>query len=168
MSNINLLDTNEFQFTLSEAANVSGLSEKSLRNWVHREVVNVGGMHRTGRRLYSVLDIIELKVMAELTNAVAMPPTNAASLARYARDRCLEMSLRDESGELLYKGQKEENRKYLIAWFDGKDHLADVVLLENHFGNHSIPNAVVVVPLDDLVLRVMNMCLDILEQDSEE
>lgn len=155
------------QFTHGEAVEVSGVPSKQLNNWIQREVIHVGEMHRTGRRLFSPVDLLMLKIMGELTQMVGMPPASAADLASYAVKRASEMSERDDSGMLKYKGLMGEgnNRAYLVTWFDGEGMKAKVSTLNDFFGAHSIPHAVVVLPLDDIVMRVMNLCADILERE---
>lgn len=153
------------QFVHGEAVEVSGVPSKTLNNWIQRGLIDIGEMHRTGRRLFSAMDLIELKVLGQLTMITGMTPANAVPLAQYARKRALEISERDDGGELKYKGLKNENRKYLVAWYDKEQYKAKIETLEHFFGEHSIPHAVVVVPLDDIVMRVLNLCADVLERE---
>ncbi len=156
---------NEPTFTHGEAVKVTGVSSRNLNNWIQRGVIDFGMMHRTGRRLFSWAELVLLKVIGDLTECISMPPAEAVLLAIYAKDRITEMTERDQVGNLIYKGLKSENRKYLVAWFDGNNHKADIVLLEDFFGKHSIPHAVVVLPLDDIILRVINKAVGILKEE---
>lgn len=159
---INLYEPN---FTHGEAVEVSEVPSKILNNWIQRGVIDLGEKHRTGRRLFSVMDLIELKVMGQLNLSISVTPKIAAFLAGYARRRAEEMLERDEQGSLLYKGLQEEERQYLVAFFHGETVTVKVVNINDFFGKHTIPNAVIVIPLDDIVVRVQNHCVDIIERN---
>ena len=93
----------EHQFTLAEAAMISGVPEKTIRNWLARGSLPIGLKHRLGRWLFSTLDIIRLRVMNDLTQneLVPMKPTDAAHLAAVVADRAMRATFRDPAtGEL--------------------------------------------------------------------
>ena len=70
-------------FTLSETAEVAGVPERTLRSWLEREKIAVGVKNETfGRWMFSVLDIVRLRVMHLLTSGgVNLDPRFAAPIA---------------------------------------------------------------------------------------
>lgn len=162
-----LIDFEEGQFTHGEAVEITGVPSKTLNNWTQREVVNLGVMHRTGRRLYSIHDLIELKIVGDLSAVVQMPPALAAAAARWARQRSFEMSERDPDGKLIYKGMKAEQRHYLALYFRDGRHEIKCEKGIDWIANYSWPHPLIVVPLDDIVLRISNIAIDVLEREEQ-
>jgi len=74
-------------FTQAELCQVTGLNSVTVDTWLIRGVLQttkVGGRTLRGRRLFSMLAIFEWKVTSELVNRLAMPPSEAAKIARCA------------------------------------------------------------------------------------
>ncbi len=159
------IDLTEPQLTHGEAVEITGVTAKTLNNWTAREVIDLGIMHRTGRRLYSIVDLIQLKIVGELSHMVQMPPAHAATVGRYAIKRFLEMARRDEDGKLIYKGPAVEVRHFLIIWFDTEGHKILLVKGADFLTEHSYPHPIVVVPLDDIVTEVSTEALFLLERE---
>jgi MerR HTH family regulatory protein len=141
----------EPQFTHGEAVAITALPSTTLNNWIQREVVRVGTMHRTGRRLYSLVDLIELKIVGELTELVAMPPANAAPIAKEVRERALIKA-----------------RAYLEVWFEAG--VPKVSLCEDFLEPQILPNLPhhthVVIPIGEIFARVAEAAQKILEMDT--
>lgn len=155
-------------FIHGEAVEITGAPSKQLNNWTQRGVIELGAMHRTGRRLYSIHDLIELKIISDLVAAVAMPPASAAAVAKWARKRSFEMTRRDEDGKLLYKGLAEETRHYLAVWFEDGEHKIDLKIGIDWLDKFKWPHPVTIVPLDDIVSTVVNKSFDVLEREHVE
>ena len=158
-------DMAEPTFTHGEVVEITGVPSKTLNNWTQREVIDLGTMHRTGRRLYSVFDLIELKVIGELVEMVNMPPAQASTAAKWARSRAFDITARDANGGLLYKGQKQERRHFLEIWFENGAHKIAKLEGMEWFTNHSCSHPFIIVPLDDIVLRVVNKSFEVLERE---
>jgi len=160
---------NEPMLTHSEASMVTGVAKKNLGQWHTRGVIpHIGEMHRTGRRLYSGFDLIELRLINDLTTMTAMQPKVAAAAAKYLRERAGDMSLRDKDGELLYKSQAEEDRRLAVVWFEKGSFKIDIKTYSDRCESlmkHSIPFPQIVIPLDDIVIRVQNEICDLLERE---
>ena len=77
------LKLEEHRFSTSDAIRLSGVPEKSLRNWLasERRVLQIGVRHFTGRILFSVLDIFQIAALHDLTRRAGMAPSDAAGIA---------------------------------------------------------------------------------------
>ena len=160
-----MFNLEEPMLTRGEAVEITGIPSKTLNNWTQREVVNLGQMHRTGRRLYSINDLVELKIIGSLAEMVQMPPAHAAAVAKWARQRSMEMTERDASGNPKHRGNKHTPRHSLRVWFDKGQHKIDLEVGDDWFSKHSFPFPFIVVPLDDIVHRVVLDAFDVLERE---
>lgn len=112
----------EYQFTLTEAATVSGVPEKSIHNWMKRDILPIGRKHRLGRWQFSMLDLIRLATMHDLTQLVPLKPTDAARIADLVAKRAWERTERNlATGELrdLERGVRT-NVNILVAFDEGE------------------------------------------------
>jgi hypothetical protein len=155
----------EPQLTSSEVIEIIGISAKSLQNWIQRGVVSIGTMHRTGRRLFSVLDTVELSIVHELSTVVSMPAAQAASAAAWARKRGFEMTERDETGKLKYRGTKHSPRHFLLIYVKGDDHRIRHEIGTDWLTTYVMEHPYVVVPIDEIVSRIQKKALDVLERE---
>lgn len=167
------ISLDEPMFTHGEVVRITGINSKSLSQWSQRidAISAIGQMHRTGRKLYSVYDLIELKVIGDVVSMAGVQPSLAASASKYVRERAIEMSERDSQGQLLYRGQKDEDRRLVIFWFEGASHRIKVIPYSQRIkelSSHSIPYPQIVIPLDDIILSVQNKIGDVLEEEGEE
>lgn len=85
----------EPQLTRGEASELSGSPTKDLDNWHQRGVIDLGRM-TGGRRLYSIMDVFELKIIRELTTVVQVAPSIAASVARHIRNHPFDIAREDQ------------------------------------------------------------------------
>lgn len=154
---INIADP---QFTHGEAVKISGISSKTLNNWTQRDLLKVGIMHRSGRRMYSITDLILLRVLHELTSLVGMSPSNAIPLAEIAAKRAVEMSERDSDGKLKYK--RDEDCIYVIARYSDGSYPVNFVKRSDIF-LYSLPHCCVLIPLDDIAFEVTADAIDLLQ-----
>jgi hypothetical protein len=90
----------ERQFTLGEAATLSRVPHRSIRNWMARDVIVLGERHFLGRWMFSVLDVLKLAVMHDLCVKMTFSPSIAAKLAEAVAQVAWDSSKRDASGTL--------------------------------------------------------------------
>ena len=91
-----LLD--ERRFGTGEVVRLSGVAEKQIANWHARDVLRLGELHFTKRRVYSLLDAIQFAVMADLTQRVPLKPSDAKAAAEYLARYVVEQAPRDAGG----------------------------------------------------------------------
>ena len=167
-SPLNLLEP---MFTHGEAVKVTGITSRTLSQWQQRNIASdVGEMHRTGRRLYSILDLVELRVIGDLVSITSMQPSIASAAARYVRERALELSERDENGTLKSIGQSPNNRRLAVLHFNNGKHSIRVTTYKDRIKElekNSIPFPQVILPLDDIAKRVINDVIDMMEDSGE-
>ena len=74
-------------FTQAELCKITGLDSVTVDTWLLRGIMHttkVGGRILRGRRLFSVLAIFEAAVIGELVTHLAIPPSEAAKVAKCA------------------------------------------------------------------------------------
>jgi hypothetical protein len=131
----------EHQFTLSDAAFLSGVPAKSIRNWIARDVLPLGHRHFLGRWLFSLLDILKLSVMHDLSVRLSFNPRDAARLAEMAGAIAMDSTARDASGQLLDSADGfRPNRNIVVSFNDDGLPLAGVADIRNP-GNYYPPAA---------------------------
>ncbi|MFZ5617559.1 MAG: MerR family transcriptional regulator [Pseudomonadota bacterium] len=82
MSMKTTISASEPIFTHGDAQKIAGISAKSLSQWHQRDQLpGVGTMSRSGRRLYSLIDLWRLKLTDELVGQTGAPPGEACRLA---------------------------------------------------------------------------------------
>lgn len=76
------ISASEAIFTHGDAQKIVGISAKSLSQWHQRDQLpGIGTMSRSGRRLYSLIDLWRLKLTDELVSQTGAPPSEACRLA---------------------------------------------------------------------------------------
>ena len=83
------MDVQNGFFTQAELCEITGLDSVTIDTWLIRGILHttkVGGRTLRGRRLFSMLAIFEAAVTGELVNRLAMPPSEAAKVAKCAVD----------------------------------------------------------------------------------
>ena len=81
------MDVRAASFSQRELCQITGLDTVTVDTWLIRgilETTRVDGRVLRGRRLFSVLAIFEAKVTADLVSGLAMPPSEASKVARFA------------------------------------------------------------------------------------
>ncbi len=76
-----LINPDEHRFTMAEVVGDSTINATNLRNWMARDVLIVGQKHKLGRWLFSISDIIKIRVVQSLTAMAMMPPNEAHKIA---------------------------------------------------------------------------------------
>ena len=142
---------------------LSGVPLKDLENWQGRRLLSIGDRLPTGRRMYSLLDAIQLAAMHGLTRRVPIGPSNAAGaaevLARYVADN----SPRDAAGRPLADYNAiPRSLAYVLAVMDGEWRI-DRVSLSGGYANFAGPwgRAHVVLPIAELVADVLTRLLEL-------
>jgi hypothetical protein len=80
-----MIDVEAPIFTQAELCKITGLDNGTVDSWLLRgilETTKVGGRALRGRRLFSVAAIFQATVIAELVARLAIPPSEAAKVAR--------------------------------------------------------------------------------------
>ncbi len=117
-SNIGIADR---RFTLGDAAFVSGVSAKTIHNWHQRGVLAVGDLHFTGRRVFSLLDIVVLAAMHDLAVRLQMPLAQAALAAEMAAQLAAGAVATDELPHLFETDDARPCVNLLVAIGDDGD-----------------------------------------------
>ena len=157
----------EPMFTLPDAAFLSGVPEKSIRNWMARDVLRIGQKHFAGRWTYSVLDVLRLSIMHSLAVNISLPVRQAAHVAEVAATIATDSTTRDTSGAFLDAADGyRPNKNIVISWDEAGEPFAAVADIKRA-GNYYPPasgdlrRAHVVVPVtalfNDLVLRTADL-----------
>lgn len=111
-------------FTMSEAARLSGVEEKTIRNWIARDVTDAGTKFG-GRWAFSFNDILKLKVAGYLVGSLCLEASAAAKIAKEAgrmvAARALEQSERNPAtGKLIELETGFEHwQAVLVSFKDG-------------------------------------------------
>lgn len=151
------------QFTQREACTITGATKMNLDNWIARDILKIGGRNQTGRRLYSMFDLVQLAITSELTTICEVPVNTAAGIMDYAMRRFYELLDRDPSGALIH-GPKVPP-KMLLFWHENS--MGKTVICDGwaQAKKQAPAHPYVVVPLDKIFVRVINRALDVIEQD---
>ena len=87
-------------FTHGEACEISGVRSADLYNWIHRGIIDPGAKRRSGRRLYSIIDLIKLRVLGDLTHVIGMRPAFASAILDGVVRDLQRTFLADSAGDL--------------------------------------------------------------------
>lgn len=120
LSGSQLISVVEYEFTLGDAAQFAGVSDKTLRNWIDRNVIKVGKRSILGRRMFCLLDIIRISICNDLVQQARLEPSAAASIAGSPaiEDIIKQMTARDESGELVEAKKGYRPNINLLVYFE--------------------------------------------------
>lgn len=110
----------EYEFTLGEAAQFAGVPEKTLRNWIDRNVIKVGKQSILGRRMFCLLDIIRISICNDLVQQVRVEPSAAATIAvsPAIEEIVKQMAARDEDGTLIDLKKGYRPNVNLLVYFE--------------------------------------------------
>jgi hypothetical protein len=81
-----ILQPNDHRFTFTEMVGDNPTDAMNVRNWMARGVISIGLKHKLGRWLFSVSDIIRLRVVRSLIG-FAIPPAEANKIADLVVER---------------------------------------------------------------------------------
>jgi hypothetical protein len=116
------LDMQEPQFTFGEAAQLAGVDEKTVRNWLARDTLDVGSKN-AGRWEFSYMDVLQLKVAASLSTSLFLEPSVVGKIAKEAANmvshRAMQASERNpETGKLIELETGFQHWKAILVAFE--------------------------------------------------
>lgn len=164
MSKGDTINLNEPLFIHGEACTVAGIDGKSLNNWTQREIISLGQMHRSGRRLYSILDLVKLRVIADLARILKMGPSFAEAISQSVMPRAGEVFAALAKGK--FREAKDE-AQFLLAWAEPETDKFSVVRTKAGRLQEAIPEShpAIIVPIDVIVREVTGKALIILHNE---
>lgn len=153
-------------FIHGEACAIAGVDSMDLNNWVQRKVIDFGTMI-VGRRVYSIIDLVKLRVIGDLARTVAMKPAFAAAIAESVLPRATEIAALDNNGKLIHRHDPDGDPQYLIAWVEPD---ADRFTVARTWSSRlseavAVPHPVIIVPLDEVALETTSKALKLLDQE---
>lgn len=155
----------ERQFVFAEAVEITGVPPKDLNNWTQRGLIDIGEMHKTGRRLYSVADLIELGIVTEMSTFAETPASLAVAVAKHVKPRMLEMLKRDASGQPVYRGTKHSPRHFIRVWFENGNHNVAVHEGTDWLTLYGHEHPFVCIPLDEIIMKIQKAAIRALERE---
>lgn len=149
-------------FVHGEARSLTNLDRYILNSWIDRKVVNLGTKNRTKRRLYSIIDLIKLRVIADLAQVLKMSPSFAVAISESVLPRAQEVAANPIESA---KGEAQ----YLVAWAEPKSDLFTVRRVKAGRLPEVLaqPHPVIVVPLDEIARTITIKALSMLEEDGK-
>jgi hypothetical protein len=148
----------DYRFTLVEAAALANVPDGSVRNWIKREVLQVGQLHFTGRHIFSLLDAVRLAAMHDLTIRVPLLPSDAVQAAEFLVREVVKRMPTDADGRPIADPNAIEPAiAVALAVVDGEMNvgLIDPTMPGYAAWNGSWGRAHVVVPIKALVADVL-------------
>jgi hypothetical protein len=156
-------------FSFGDATQIAEMEAGLLNNWLAREIIDFGTMNRSGRRMYSIVDLIKLTIIAELNRTLQMRPTFAAAIAESVVPRALEIAALDENGKLKFKEYRglDDEPHFLIARAEPQDGKFHVMRIKYSKLSPSLVGLMpmIVVPLDYIAIAVAQKCLALLDME---
>lgn len=166
-------------FVFGEAVEITRFDAKDLNNWTQREILSLGTMHRSGRRMYSIADLIRLAIAGGL--APTMRPAFAVAVAQshVIKPRLLEIAALDDKNNLKHRGYYgKDEPHYLVAFAEpSKDNFAVRMVKESQLligvlqqGRQAItmirPSTTVVM-FDELAKAITNKAVNVFEREEQ-
>ncbi|WP_395708545.1 MerR family transcriptional regulator [Reyranella sp.] len=109
--------------TMSDAARLARVEEKTIRNWIARDMLNIG--QKIGSRwTFNFYDVLHLKVASYLVSCARMEPAVAADIAphvgKLVSDRALQKSERNpRTGKLVEHEAGYKHWQCVLIGFNG-------------------------------------------------
>ena len=171
-------DVDQSLFVRKEVLEILGIKkekEQDFDNLIQRSKIKIGTVRRLGRRMYSLADLCELKIVVDLVNYVSTPAGVAVGAANYAlktsvglsvRKRLMEITKRDAEGKMLYKGIKNEPHLYLVLWFEGGNPKITIHSGTDWFIQSTWSHPFIFLDLDHVIFCTVNKAFDVLEEEN--
>jgi hypothetical protein len=152
-------------FIHGEACAIAGVDSMDLNNWVQRKVIDFGTTI-VGRRVYSILDLVKLRVIGDLARTLTMKPTYAAAIAESVLPRATEVAALDSKGQLIHR-HPDGDPQYLIAWVEPEADRFTVARTSSSRLSEAVavPHPVIIVPLDEIALETTSKALELLDRE---
>jgi len=112
-----------YDISMSDAARLARVEEKTIRNWMFREMLDIG--QKVGPRwTFNFYDVLHLKVASYLVRCARMEPGIASKIApvvgKYVSDRALQSSERNPiTGQLRELETGYQHWQSVLVGFDG-------------------------------------------------
>ena len=149
------------RFSTADAIKLSGVSPAALANgrMSSRGYIKLGtrgnSRGRYGDMAYSMIDVLQLATLHDLTTRVHLHPADAAAVAEILADEVTRRARRDSTGRAIADLTGIPARlAFLIATLDGKPSIETVVLDGKHADAGTWSRAHIVLPVTDLVRDV--------------
>lgn len=163
------MDIHEPQFTRSEVVSVTGVDIEALKSWLKNGFIAVAPHQQGGsgkRRLFSVMDMIKIAVVSELT-LLRVPSSTANEIIASEKF--------EEWVELSRTTSEDKEAKYYFAamYWDGDKVVVQYFCNANQwdffsFGKDNVetsPKVVTIIRLLDIVLKVIYGADDLLREE---
>ena len=92
----------EVRLTIREALALAGLNEPVGRGYIHHGKVRTSGRLVEGREGFSLLDLVRLRAISDLTQRAGILPTDALNAAEMLTRLVLDHADVDEAGEPVW------------------------------------------------------------------
>lgn len=150
-------------FIHGEACAIAGVDSMDLNNWVQRGVIDFGTTI-VGRRVYSIIDLVKLRVIGDLARTLTLKPTFAAAIAESVLPRAKEIAALDNNGELIHPVHPDSYTNYLVAWVEPEADRFTVgrTTISKLSKAVAVPHPVIIVPLDEVCLDTASKALKLL------
>jgi Helix-turn-helix domain len=151
----------DYLFTTAEACRMSGLPEKSLRNWLSRGVLPQLGARFGDRLMFSLIDVLRFAALHDLTSRVLMPPADAAGVAELA----VRQIVNNAADGIADVNAVPATLALAVAWKDGTAHvqLVDPAAPRGYAAwQGEWGRAHVVLPIAGLLANVLWRAIDVL------
>ena len=150
------------RFSTAEAVKLSGISPAQLSNgrmstraYITFGARGVGRGRYGGEMLYSVLDVLRLAALHDLTTRVHMHPADAAAVAEILADEVMRRARRDSTGRAIADlTSLPPGLALVVATLDGEPSIETVVLDGKHADAGPWSRAHIVLPVAELVRDV--------------
>lgn len=114
----------DHRFSTRHVAYLAGVPTRSIFNWESRDVFRTAPVSFAGRRAYSLIDAIRLRVMGDLTNRAGLGPSDAAGAAELVARTVLAAAPTDADGHpLLDPNSIPQTRAFALTLKDGQAHV---------------------------------------------
>jgi len=150
-------------FIHGDACAITGVDSMDLNNWIQRKVIDFGTTI-VGRRVYSIVDLVKLRVIGDLARTVTMKPTFAAAIAESVLPRAMEVAALDGRGKLIHRHPPDGETNYLVAWCEAETDNFKVkpTTASKLHKVVAVPHPVIIVPLDEVALDTTSKALKLL------
>jgi hypothetical protein len=150
-------------FLHGDACAIAGVESMDLNNWVQRKVIDFGTTI-VGRRVYSIIDLVKLRVIGDLARTLTLKPTFAAAIAESVLPRATEIAALDKNGELIHPVHSDSYTQFLVAWVEPEADNFTVkrTTISKLSKAVAVPHAVIILPLDEIALETASKALKLL------
>jgi len=169
-------DPSDYSFTVAEAAQVSGVTEMQIRNWIRRDVTTVGKKNRLGRIMFNALDIVGLRVVGDLGHLLNVDPSASIPIAAQVSEHCGQWLQKDnhhlhatEDGfkreTRLVVHLSEDHKSASLTPFAWGDSVFGFKVSERGEGSDWTRHPFLILPVEQIFCDVLDALFAILESE---